>query len=208
MKKLICTLLIIALVFTLSATVFAASDESGEGTDYLSEYVPPENTKHIPVVEVHVNPNPEAHNEDAPMCSEPVDAQTVVSASQISRTPSAAAESIPQSNPEISPYASIRFEFYDATPGIVLIADDDIIISSGEVANLNIQTCVWAPEHYNIRIGFWNARTSVCYYHTFTDGQCSGTYSFRNLPAGTYRVFMQNDGETTLTTGYMRYTIS
>lgn len=114
-----------------------------------------------------------------------------------------------QSSEPISPYGGNRLEFYDAAPGVVMVGSNDIVIDQGDTSYINVETLVWAPEHYNIKLGFWNVRTTTVYTKTISGGNKSNVaYSYTGIPAGTYRVCVINTGSTLLTTGYMKYTVS
>ena len=113
-----------------------------------------------------------------------------------------------RSSNDSMPYAALRIEFAGATYNELILTNQDIVVGTNDTATLTIERCVWAPESNDLYVGFWNAQTNVAYFRTLTDGDFSGTFTFTTLPAGIYRVYIRNKGASTLTTGYMRYTVS
>ena len=108
-----------------------------------------------------------------------------------------------------SPYAVTRLEFAGVNPDVAVIGSDNIVISSGETSYINITTCDWSPEHYIIHVGFWNINTNYTQFYELTGGWVTDEeLEFSNMPAGTYRVYVENTGSSVLTTGIMRYTVS
>ena len=108
----------------------------------------------------------------------------------------------------VTPYAFTRMEFANVNPSVYVISSDNYVVKVGYTTSLSINTCVWAPEHYEIEIGFWNIDTGTTYTQRFTGGSLSKTLFFSNMPAGTYRLFVVNNGATKLTTGYMLYNVN
>lgn len=107
-----------------------------------------------------------------------------------------------------SPRGGNRIEFYDAAPDIVMIGGNNVVLSAGETVGLTVDPCVWAPEHYNLELGFWNEYTNTCYPEIISGGNVSDTFYYSGLPAGTYRVYVRNLGTTKLTAGYLLYSLS
>jgi len=148
-------------------------------------------------------------------CGEVSDVQSTPVTSDIPQTEIISEDSIvfiPEvaviSGTDISPYATMRLEFSDAPYGITYIGNEDVVVGANETTVLDVDTLVWAPEHYTLRVGFWNISTGVGYYHSLTGVDYEGTLYYSGLEAGTYRVYVKNMGSSSLTTGIMRYNIS
>lgn len=205
MRKFISILLVLS--FALSIPIFVGASSIKDDSTYSVD-TSYHDIVYTPLTEVKIIESSNESSSEGPFV-EYHSPDKVMTASELQSTAkpnqfsSASINSIP-----IIPYASYSLDFSDATPGVVILADGEIDIASGETVTLNVTRCVWAPVDCNIKIGFWNARTAALYYYTGTDGDVEATYTFRNLPAGTYAVFVENTGPGTITTGYMRFTIS
>lgn len=201
MRKCVCLLLVLTLIFTFPLIANASSVINNSTYSVDTSY---HEIVYAPLTKVETF-DPRSEGPFVEYASD----DNVMTASELRSTAKNNQFSPVSTNPvEIVPYASFTLDFDDAVPGVVILADGEIEITSGETATLNIQRCVWAPNDCSIRIGFWNARTAVLYYYTFYNGDIDGSYSFSNLPTGTYAVFVENRGPGNLTTGYMRFTIS
>lgn len=194
MRKFLCMLFALGIILSLSLLAFASafSEESPPSTEFISA------GECTPLASTEINEMRIAVTSDSLPQTEYISEEDVVCLS----------ETVVISESFSTPYASLRLEFAGARYGITNIGDEDVVVGENEGATLNIQTLVWAPENYTIRVGFWNISTGVGYYHALTGGDISQTLYYPNLEAGTYRVYVKNMGSTALTTGYMRYTIS
>lgn len=205
MRKVLCLILIFVFVLSVSCLASAASNVIDDPTS--TEYISPDDIVCVPVVEVPTNASSKASTDD--VMTEVIPADEVVEG-PLPEVPQETldAKYITESSAPISPYAAVRFEFNGLAPNITYIASSDVVISANELVTLKVDPCVWAPEDYELHIGFWNISTNVAYYKTATGGNISKTYYFTSIPAGTYRVYVMNMGDQDLTTGYMKYTVS
>lgn len=102
----------------------------------------------------------------------------------------------------------VRLEFADALPNNVYSDFDPHVITSGSTATLEVNPCVWAPESFILEIGIYNWTTGENQFVLKPDGYAIFTESFKNLTAGTYSVYIRNRGEYSLSTGYMKYSLT
>ena len=102
-------------------------------------------------------------------------------------------------------FIQIQFEGYETC----LPLSDGITydVSEGESLNLEIVRCIWTPTTNTLYIGFYNVDTATGYAYPFTGGSASGTYSWPDLPAGQYIVYVRNMSSRTITDGTMRYNV-
>lgn len=121
-------------------------------------------------------------------------------------TETIAPENVAVYSPDIVPYGFGRLEFAGFNREVVVIADQDVIVTSSyPYATLDIISCVWAPEYYDVDVGFYCMDTGEFRHTTVpNDAQDYAPITF-NLQPGTYRVAARNMGSSRLTTGYMSY---
>lgn len=121
-------------------------------------------------------------------------------------TETIAPENIAVYSPDMVPYGFKRLEFADFNREVVVIADQDVIVTSSyPYATLDIISCVWAPEYYEVHIGFYCMDTGKFRYTTVTNDATDYPPISFSLEPGTYRVAARNMGSSRLTTGYMSY---
>lgn len=165
MKKVICLLLTLVIVFSLPLTAFAATNQASQDDDIVIYNVNPENVVF------------------SSSQREPINLDTAVRPRGI--------------------YYPLEFSGYNAE--VVVLADQPLTHTSSGTIYLEINTCTWAPSTNKIQVGFYLVESGTCYGRTLSGGTCSGTYSYANLPAGTYYVYATNLGPGRLTTGAMYY---
>lgn len=103
---------------------------------------------------------------------------------------------------------AIRLEFGGAVPNSYYSDFVEHICDAGDSATLYIDTCVWAPEAFDLEIGITNFRTGEHWYVVRSGGSViNRTITFRNLTAGHYSVTIRNLGTSALSTGYLLYTL-
>lgn len=103
----------------------------------------------------------------------------------------------------------IRLEFPSAKSSSVYSDSIENELTSGSSATLTINTCVWAPESNDLEIGIYNWTAGENWYVVASDGQViDQTFTFTNLPAGSYSVYVRNCGNVELSTGYLLYSIA
>lgn len=106
-----------------------------------------------------------------------------------------------------STFAFNQFSFDGCTYNAIWSDMIEYTMSEGETGVLDITTCIWTPTTNTIYIGFYNVDTAKGYAYSFTGGSASGTYSWSNLPAGQYIVYVRNMSSRTITDGTMRYNV-
>ena len=180
MHKLLCTILTLALILSLGLVCTAHNTEEATYTVDISE----------PKEGVLVDPE-----------------YVVVQCNKVDMDRETYSDKGNTNNP-LTPYALTRIQFANINPGVYAISSDNYVVRSGSWSSLSIDTCVWAPEHYTIQVGFWNIDTGYTKYYEFTGGRVIDvTKAFTGMPAGTYKLFVVNTGANALTTGYMLYTV-
>lgn len=103
----------------------------------------------------------------------------------------------------------IRLEFPNALSGSIYSDFIENIIKDGASATLKVDTCVWAPESYDLEIGIYNWSTAENWYVVKEGGKIIDySKTFSNLTAGMYSVYVLNRGGSSLTTGYLLYNLS
>lgn len=100
-----------------------------------------------------------------------------------------------------------QFTFDGCTYNAIWSDMIEYTMSEGETGVLEISTCIWMPTTNTLYIGFYNVDTAKGYAYAFTGGSASGTYSWSNLPAGQYIVYVRNMSSRTITDGTMRYNV-
>lgn len=100
-----------------------------------------------------------------------------------------------------------QFTFDGCTYNAIWSDMVEYTMSEGETGILEISTCIWTPTTNTLYIGFYNVDTATGYAYSFTGGSASGTYSWSNLPAGQYIVYVRNISSRTITDGTMRYNV-
>jgi len=100
-----------------------------------------------------------------------------------------------------------QFTFDGCTYNAIWSDMVEYTMSEGETGVLEISTCIWTPATNTLYIGFYNVETATGYAYSFTGGSASGTYSWSDLPAGQYIVYVRNMSSRTITDGTMRYNV-
>lgn len=106
-----------------------------------------------------------------------------------------------------STFAYRQFSFDGCTYNAIWSDMVEYTMSEGETGVLDITTCIWTPTTNTLYIGFYNVDTATGYAYSFTGGSANGTYSWSNLPAGQYIVYVRNMSSRTITDGTMRYNV-
>lgn len=165
MKKVICLLLTLVIVFSLPLTASATTNQLLQDDNMVIHSVDPENVVFSSTQREPINLDTSIH---------------------------------PRGN-----YSPLEFAGYNAE--VVVLADQPFTHTSSGTIYLEINTCTWVPSTNKIQVGFYRVESGTCYGRTLSGGTCSGTYSYSNLPAGTYYVYATNLGPGRLTTGAMYY---
>jgi len=100
-----------------------------------------------------------------------------------------------------------QFTFDGCTYNAIWSDMVEYTMSEGETGVLEISTCIWTPATNTLYIGFYNVETATGYAYSFTGGSASGTYSWSDLTAGQYIVYVRNMSSRTITDGTMRYNV-
>lgn len=106
-----------------------------------------------------------------------------------------------------STFAFNQFSFDGCTYNAIWSDMIEHTMSEGETGVLDITTCIWTPTTNTLYIGFYNVDTATGYAYSFTGGSASGTYSWPDLPAGQYIVYVRNMSSRTIADGTMRYNV-
>lgn len=106
-----------------------------------------------------------------------------------------------------STFAYSQFSFDGCTYNAIWSDMNEYTMAEGETGVLEISTCIWTPTTNTLYIGFYNVDTAKGYAYSFTGGDVSGTYTYSNLPAGQYIVYVRNMSSRTITDGTMRYNV-
>lgn len=106
-----------------------------------------------------------------------------------------------------STFAFNQFSFDGCTYNAIWSDMIEYTMSEGETGVLEITTCIWTPTTNTLYIGFYNVDTAKGYAYSFTGGDVSGTYTYSDLPAGQYIVYVRNMSSKTITDGTMRYNV-
>ena len=107
----------------------------------------------------------------------------------------------------VTDYVLTQMQFADTKPAVYVVSTEDYAVQADGTISLSLKTCVWAPEYYEIEIGFWNMETGTTYSKKYSEGYLDLSVSYPDLPAGTYKLFVVNNGPKELTTGYMLYQV-
>lgn len=104
--------------------------------------------------------------------------------------------------------SGIRLEFPGALPNSVYSDFIENVMTEGSSATLAIDTCVWAPEYYQLEVGIYNWTDATNRYVLLYGGHESGyRHVFSGLSEGSYSVYIRNRGASSLTTGYLLYNL-
>lgn len=213
MRKLLCIVLAVALTLSLSIMAYAQSNGDSDVEvlsidDMVVHTISPDDVVYVPCVEITVDSSAEPVSDEI-VIHQVSSGQVATSSDMIVGQLPAVTRTASERDPlTISPYASARFEFDVVNNDVVIPDTKEYVVKASETTYLKITNCVWAPEHYNIEVGFVNTDTWVCYGKTLTGGSVTNSvYGFSNLPAGTYYVYAMNLGDSQLTTGYMLYNV-
>ena len=101
-----------------------------------------------------------------------------------------------------------RIEFPGTKPNAIYSDFSYHPVSAGASVTMTINTCVWAPEHYDLEIGIYNWTDATNRWSLESGGSASFEKTFTNLTAGEYSIYIRNRGSSALTTGYLKYRLS